>query len=126
MAAAAGGIRYLAVENAVSERDLLFGKALRNGKFSRVLAGVGMDALRRPSISRVGRLRRALGGRRSRDRGSEVALIGDAPNPSVHIVRDKQRAVWSNGQTRRPERCTARIFHGPGKAIGKHDKGSVC
>src|SRR3979411_1280410 len=53
-------------------------------------------------------------------------MIGDAPNSSVHIVRDKERAIWRNRQARRPERCATGIFHGTGKAIGKDDIGPGC
>src|SRR3984893_2369643 len=127
MAAAAGAVRCFAVENAVSERDLLFCKALWQWKFVGDVASVRMDAFRRPSFRRVGRWHHALGCRRRGDRGFGVAaLIGDAPNSSVHVVGDKERAVWGDGQTRRPERRATGIFRGAGKAIGKDDIVALC
>src|ERR1700722_6823888 len=85
-----------------------------------------MDPFRRPSICRCGRWY-ARGRRRRGDRGFRVAtLIGDAPNSSMHVVRDKERAIWSDNETRRPERCTTGIFLGASKAVGKDDVGPVC
>src|SRR3984893_19415427 len=104
MAAAAGAVRCFAVENASSERDLLFCKALRQWKFVGDVASVRMHAFRRPSFRRIGRWHHALGRRRRGDRGfGGAALIGDAPNSSVHVVGDKERAVWGDGASRRPE-----------------------
>src|SRR5258706_904114 len=85
-----------------------------------------MDAFRWPSLCRGSRWGQARGRRRRRDRGIEVALIGDAPNSSVHVIRDKERAVRSDSQTRRPERCTTGILHGAGRAIGKDHIGPGC
>jgi hypothetical protein len=51
------------------------------------------------------------------------ALNVDAPNSSLYIFRDEQRAVWSDGQSRWPERCTTGILHGASKAVGKGDIG---
>src|SRR5258708_28352266 len=85
-----------------------------------------MDAFRRPSFCRCGRRYHSRGRRRRRDRGFGIAtLIGDAPNSSMHVVRDKERAIWSDSEARRPERCTTRIFHAAGKAVGKDDIGPV-
>src|ERR1700682_3563461 len=127
MAAAAGGACDVSVENAISERNLLLGKTLWHGEFARLLPGVGMDAFRRQSLCRGVACRHPLGRRRRRDCGFRVAaLIADAPNSSVDVVRDKERAVWGDGQARRPERCTTGIFHGAGKAIGKDDIGTAC
>src|ERR1700676_5308919 len=64
MAAAAGGACDVSVENAISKRNLLLGKTLWHGEFARLLPGVGMDAFRRQSLCRGGRLRLALGRRR--------------------------------------------------------------
>src|ERR1700736_3352307 len=96
MTAAAGSTRNLAMENAVSERNLLLGETLGHRESAGVLPSVGMDAFRRQSIGRGGRLRDAWGHWRRRHRGFKVAaLIADAPNSSVHIIRDKERAVRS-------------------------------
>src|SRR5260370_4506287 len=85
-----------------------------------------MDAFRRQSLCQGGPSRDAGGRRRGCDRGFEVAaLIADAPNSSVHIVGDKERAVRSDGEARRPERGTTWIFHGAGKAIGKHNISAI-
>src|SRR5258707_9001305 len=101
MATAAGGARYLSVKNAVSERDLLLRETLRHGKLARVAPGVGMNAFRRHSLCRRGRLRDARRRRRGVDRGFEVAaLIGDAPNSSVTSSEIKSAP---SGATARPE-----------------------
>src|SRR5258708_40215748 len=99
METAGGGGRYLSGKNAVSERDLLLRETLRHGELARGAPGVGMDAFRRHSLCRRGRLRDARWRRRGGDRGFEVAaLVADAPNSSVHIVRDKERTVGSDRQ----------------------------
>src|SRR5882757_262905 len=40
----------------------------------------------------------------------------------MHVVRDEERAIWSDNEPRRPERCTTGIFRG----VGKDDVGAVC
>jgi hypothetical protein len=44
----------------------------------------------------------------------------------MHVVRYKERAIWSDDEPRRPERRTTGIFLCAGKAVGKDDVGPVC
>ena len=82
----------------------------------------GHDALGRLVEHHHDRIR----GYRSNHGIGVAALIADAPNSSMHVVRDKERAVRSHGQARRAKGRTAGILHGAGKAIGKDDMAAGC
>src|SRR5882757_57706 len=125
MAAAAGAVGGLTVEDAVAERHLRGCGARRCRQGGSLAAGIGMHALGR----RDG-LRRRCGWRGRCRRWSDlvgaVAAVGDAPDPAMHVVADVERAVRPDGETRRTEGCAARLLVLAGESVGEHDIGSGC
>jgi len=108
------------MEDAIAEGNLLPRRA----------GGTGSDAVWRPASGCVpsggrGELAEAAattgwGARRQLSR-RVAAVVGDAPDPSMHVVGDIESAVRPDRQPGRPECRAAGILAGAGKAVGEDD-----
>ena len=113
---------HLAVVDTVAERDLR-GRCPGGSRQGacRLGASVRMDAFRRPHLLNGSRSRsNSAGGGGGLDphlRGS--APEDDPPDASVRVVRDVERAVGPDRESRRPVRGLTRFFHRSGEAVGE-------
>ena len=107
-------------EDLPAERNLFTRSSWRHRK-----TGLGMNALRRQYLRRSGGLRCRSRGRLQSIRIG-VAVESYAPDAALDVVRNVERAVRSDGKSRRPVGGPAWVFVDAGKSISEYDELAGC
>src|SRR5580692_630620 len=122
MAAGAGAAGRVALEDALAQGELLSRRAGGWGQRSHLPSRRRVDYLGRPRIAGVAGRGGCRRGGRGKARDSGAALIGDAPDSAVHVVRNVERAVRRRRKAGRAEGGAAGVLVGAGEAVREDDE----